>query len=148
MREPHAREEVLEDMAFANANERCQNAILSLPMEPPPTLEEVLKVCEQKVPMMRLLAGQRTKPSVRAAAADTTNASATKTSTTTKRSTWSSPKERCYHCGKMEHWVNQCPNKKDFHDFRGQGEAEAKGQWGAKCPLQKTKGRPRARPAP
>ncbi|TRZ06853.1 hypothetical protein HGM15179_020254 [Zosterops borbonicus] len=44
----HAREEVLEEMAFSNMNERCHAAILSLPLKPPPTLQHILEVCEQK----------------------------------------------------------------------------------------------------
>ncbi|RMC19449.1 hypothetical protein DUI87_04060 [Hirundo rustica rustica] len=46
-----AREEVLEEMALANANKQCKAAILSLPMEPAPTLGDVL---QQKSPDVTL----------------------------------------------------------------------------------------------
>ncbi|RMB99123.1 hypothetical protein DUI87_24313 [Hirundo rustica rustica] len=37
-----AQEQVLEEMALTNANEQCKTAILSLPMEPAPTLDDML----------------------------------------------------------------------------------------------------------
>lgn len=57
----YAREEVLEQMAFANANEQCRAAILSLLWEPPPSLHQMLKVCKTKVPLMGSPPGQRVK---------------------------------------------------------------------------------------
>ncbi|RMC19740.1 hypothetical protein DUI87_03304 [Hirundo rustica rustica] len=42
-----AQEQVLEEMALTNANEQCKAAILSLPMEPAPTLDDML---QQKSP--------------------------------------------------------------------------------------------------
>ncbi|RMC09763.1 hypothetical protein DUI87_13550 [Hirundo rustica rustica] len=39
-----AREDVLEEMALANVNEQCKVAILSLPMEPAPTLQDMLQI--------------------------------------------------------------------------------------------------------
>ncbi|RMB93014.1 hypothetical protein DUI87_30520 [Hirundo rustica rustica] len=41
-----AQEEVLEEMALANANKQCKAAILSLPMELAPTLDDVLQLTE------------------------------------------------------------------------------------------------------
>ncbi|RMC19696.1 hypothetical protein DUI87_03260 [Hirundo rustica rustica] len=38
-----AQEQVLEEMALANANKQCKAAILSLPMEPAPTLDDMLQ---------------------------------------------------------------------------------------------------------
>ncbi|RMC12208.1 hypothetical protein DUI87_11344 [Hirundo rustica rustica] len=38
-----AQEQVLEEMALTNANEQCKAAILSLPMEPAPTLDDMLQ---------------------------------------------------------------------------------------------------------
>ncbi|RMC21058.1 hypothetical protein DUI87_01915 [Hirundo rustica rustica] len=38
-----AQEQVLEEMALTNANEQCKAAILSLPMEPAPTLNDMLQ---------------------------------------------------------------------------------------------------------
>ncbi|RMC21524.1 hypothetical protein DUI87_02390 [Hirundo rustica rustica] len=39
-----AQEQVLEEMALTNAKERCKAAILSLPMEPAPTLDDMLQI--------------------------------------------------------------------------------------------------------
>ncbi|RMC20747.1 hypothetical protein DUI87_01599 [Hirundo rustica rustica] len=51
------REGILRDMVFTNANGLCRNAILSLPLDPPPTLQDMLRVCQLKVPYMQA-AGQ------------------------------------------------------------------------------------------
>ncbi|RMC19597.1 hypothetical protein DUI87_03156 [Hirundo rustica rustica] len=47
------REGILREMVFANANGLCRNAILSLPLDPPPTLQDMLWVCQLKVPYMQ-----------------------------------------------------------------------------------------------
>ncbi|RMB92886.1 hypothetical protein DUI87_30780 [Hirundo rustica rustica] len=39
-------------MALTNANQQCKAAILSLPMDLAPTLDDMLHVCTQKVPFM------------------------------------------------------------------------------------------------
>ncbi|RMC01798.1 hypothetical protein DUI87_21606 [Hirundo rustica rustica] len=39
-----AQEQVLEEMALTNANEQCKAAILSLPLEPVPTLDDMLHI--------------------------------------------------------------------------------------------------------
>ncbi|RMC18186.1 hypothetical protein DUI87_05067 [Hirundo rustica rustica] len=47
------REGILREMFFANANSLCRNAIISLPLDPPPTLQDMLRVCQLKVPYMQ-----------------------------------------------------------------------------------------------
>ncbi|RMB99740.1 hypothetical protein DUI87_23742 [Hirundo rustica rustica] len=47
------REGILREMVFANATGLCRNAILSLPLDPPPTLQDMLRVCQLKVPYMQ-----------------------------------------------------------------------------------------------
>ncbi|RMC18089.1 hypothetical protein DUI87_04968 [Hirundo rustica rustica] len=47
------REGILREMVFANANSLCRNAILSLPLDPPPTIQDMLRVCQLKVPFMQ-----------------------------------------------------------------------------------------------
>ncbi|RMC22191.1 hypothetical protein DUI87_03065 [Hirundo rustica rustica] len=47
------REGILREMVFANANNLCRTAILSLPLDPPPTLQDMLRVCQLKVPYMQ-----------------------------------------------------------------------------------------------
>ncbi|RMC15875.1 hypothetical protein DUI87_08080 [Hirundo rustica rustica] len=47
------RDGILREMVFANANNMCRSAILSLPLDPPPTLPDMLRVCQLKVPYMQ-----------------------------------------------------------------------------------------------
>ncbi|RMC20891.1 hypothetical protein DUI87_01744 [Hirundo rustica rustica] len=47
------REGILREIVFANANNLCRTAILSLPLDPPPTLQDMLRVCQLKVPYMQ-----------------------------------------------------------------------------------------------
>ncbi|RMC19212.1 hypothetical protein DUI87_03817 [Hirundo rustica rustica] len=47
------REGILREMVFANANNLCRTAILSLPLDPPPTIQDMLQVCQLKVPYMQ-----------------------------------------------------------------------------------------------
>ncbi|RMC13435.1 hypothetical protein DUI87_10973 [Hirundo rustica rustica] len=47
------REGILREMVFANANNLCRTAILSLPLDPPPTIQDMLRVCQLKVPFMQ-----------------------------------------------------------------------------------------------
>ncbi|RMC21556.1 hypothetical protein DUI87_02422 [Hirundo rustica rustica] len=47
------RERILREMVFANANNLCRTAILSLPLDPPPTIQDMLRVCQLKVPYMQ-----------------------------------------------------------------------------------------------
>ncbi|RMC20417.1 hypothetical protein DUI87_01267 [Hirundo rustica rustica] len=75
VKEEGAQEQVLEEMALANANEECKAAILSLLMELAPTLDDMLQVCARKVPFMTAHQSHSSrdafKPLQRAAAADT-----------------------------------------------------------------------------
>ncbi|RMC19226.1 hypothetical protein DUI87_03832 [Hirundo rustica rustica] len=43
------RDGILREMVFANANGLCRNAILSLPLDPPPTIQDMLRVCQLKI---------------------------------------------------------------------------------------------------
>ncbi|RMB93265.1 hypothetical protein DUI87_30387 [Hirundo rustica rustica] len=47
------REGILGEMVFANANNLCRNAILSLPLDPPLTIQDMLRVCQLKVLFMQ-----------------------------------------------------------------------------------------------
>ncbi|RMC06874.1 hypothetical protein DUI87_16324 [Hirundo rustica rustica] len=68
-----AQEQVLEEMALANANEQCKAAILSLSIEPAPTLHDMLQVCARKIPFITAHQNHssRVKPPQRAPAVDT-----------------------------------------------------------------------------
>ncbi|RMC18046.1 hypothetical protein DUI87_04924 [Hirundo rustica rustica] len=52
VKEEGAQEQVLEEMALADANEQCKAAILSLSLELVPALDDMLQVCARKVPFM------------------------------------------------------------------------------------------------
>ncbi|RMC07012.1 hypothetical protein DUI87_16465 [Hirundo rustica rustica] len=73
VKEEGAHEQVLEEIALANANEWCKAAILSLSMEPSPTLDDMLQVCAKKIPFIKAHQNHssRVKPPQKAAAADT-----------------------------------------------------------------------------
>ncbi|RMC17358.1 hypothetical protein DUI87_05939 [Hirundo rustica rustica] len=47
------RDGILRETVFANANSMCRSAILSLPLDPPPTLPDMLRVCQLKVPYLQ-----------------------------------------------------------------------------------------------
>ncbi|RMC03807.1 hypothetical protein DUI87_19560 [Hirundo rustica rustica] len=47
------RDGILREMGFANANSMCRSAILSLPLDPPLTLPDMLRVCQLKVPYLQ-----------------------------------------------------------------------------------------------
>ncbi|RMC16248.1 hypothetical protein DUI87_08463 [Hirundo rustica rustica] len=47
------REGILREMVFANANNLSRTAILRLPLDPPPTIQDMLRVCQLKVPYMQ-----------------------------------------------------------------------------------------------
>lgn len=123
-----AREEVLE-MAFSHANEKCRAAILTLPMNPMPTLQAMLEVCEQKVPWMSQPVGHQGKQTaVKTAAAVVAEASNTlpapHSSVQKKCPPRGSAERPCLLCGKTGHWCLQCPVKKDFDKFRERGGGE------------------------
>lgn len=52
VRRKNARQEVLKEMAFSNANDICKAAIITLPHDPAPTLQDMLQVCNEKVSKM------------------------------------------------------------------------------------------------
>ncbi|RMB92875.1 hypothetical protein DUI87_30769 [Hirundo rustica rustica] len=71
VKEEGAQEQVLEEMVVTNANEKA--AILSLSMEPAPTLHDMLQMCARKFPFITAHQSRsfRVKPPQKAAAADT-----------------------------------------------------------------------------
>ncbi|RMC20194.1 hypothetical protein DUI87_01040 [Hirundo rustica rustica] len=111
-----AQEQVLEEIALADANERCKAAILSLSIEPAPTLHDMLQVCARKIPFIKAHQNHssRVKPPQKAAAADTMPP-VPMPQPPPKRGTM------CLLCDQAGHWVSQCPLKKQFLDFRDDG---------------------------
>ncbi|RMC20526.1 hypothetical protein DUI87_01377 [Hirundo rustica rustica] len=66
------REGILREMVFANANNLCRTAILSLPLDPPPTLQDMFRVCQLKVPYMQGNDRDAKSPTPRVAAISST----------------------------------------------------------------------------
>ncbi|TRZ06100.1 hypothetical protein HGM15179_021007, partial [Zosterops borbonicus] len=129
VRKEHAKEETLEEMVFSHANEKCHTAILSLPWEPPPTLQDMLRVCERKVPWLgQPVSHARGKAAIQTAAAmkaDSSSASsAPHALAQSKRSFKKNASRPCALCGEMGHWCQQCPIKRDFDKFRNRGGNE------------------------
>ncbi|XP_071304702.1 endogenous retrovirus group K member 5 Gag polyprotein-like [Agelaius tricolor] len=132
------RAELLKEVAFLNANPACRDAINSLPLEPPPALRAMLEVCGKKV-LVPSSAGtpqvinsrpkQPFRPSV-AAVEETPSPDccpASRPSPQPALPTSTQPAAPCHLCGKIGHWMPQCPLRKEFHEFkRGQREASGK----------------------
>ncbi|RMC11994.1 hypothetical protein DUI87_11127 [Hirundo rustica rustica] len=129
VKEEGAQEQVLEEMALADADEQRKAAIPSLPMEPAPTLDDMLQVCARKVPFMTAHQNHssRVKPLQRAAAADMVPPVLVPRPLP-KRGT------QCLLCDHAGHWASQCPLKRQFLDFRDDGGG---GSWGPKENLSK-----------
>ncbi|RMC13202.1 hypothetical protein DUI87_10736 [Hirundo rustica rustica] len=118
-----AREHILSEIAFSNANDLCRAAILSLPLHPKPTLPDMLQVCHVKVPCMSFFTGPWPKPH-QVAAMETEDSRKTP-NTGKKHSAQSS--QKCFLCGNLGHWVSKCPLKKEVEDLKnkkGGGEGE------------------------
>lgn len=119
-----AREHILKEVASTNANSACRDAILSLPMHPSPSLHDMLEVCTRKVLIMPSREGEKRKqlpPRVSTAeeAPENTFSEATCRSPAPGPSAAKSP---CHLCGKLGHWMPDCPLRREFYEFKkGQG---------------------------
>ncbi|RMB97135.1 hypothetical protein DUI87_26419 [Hirundo rustica rustica] len=111
-----AQEQVLEEMALANANEQCKAAILSLSIELAPTSHDMLQVCARKIPFIKAHQNHssRVKPSQKAAAADTVLPVPVPRPRPKRGTT-------CLLCDQAGHWASQCPLQKQFLDFQDNG---------------------------
>ncbi|XP_054373762.1 uncharacterized protein LOC118701556 isoform X4 [Molothrus ater] len=49
VRDPKTKMEIVKEMAQRNANEVCSRVLLGLPLNPPPTLAEMMEACARKV---------------------------------------------------------------------------------------------------
>ncbi|RMC18971.1 hypothetical protein DUI87_03570 [Hirundo rustica rustica] len=132
------REGILREMVFANANGLCRTAILSLPLDPPPTLQDMLRVCLLKVPFMQGI-DQDPKPRTPRVAAASGNQQDRQ-----RRPYAPQCNNRCVICRELGHWANNCPlrdeiealkNKKGGGGGSGRtGEAGMDGRGGQRCP--------------
>uniref|UniRef100_A0A8D2QGY0 Retroviral nucleocapsid Gag protein p24 C-terminal domain-containing protein n=1 Tax=Zonotrichia albicollis TaxID=44394 RepID=A0A8D2QGY0_ZONAL len=123
VKKENAREAILEEIVFTNANEQCRAAILSLPMEPSPTLKDMLLVCNRKVPLMSVAEDTRPRllprpPQRVAVASPAPFPSAQQYPGQQRRPAMVEPTKPCLLCNKLGHWSNQCPLKKEFDEFK------------------------------
>ncbi|RMC06996.1 hypothetical protein DUI87_16449 [Hirundo rustica rustica] len=114
-------------MALADADEQCKADILSLSIEPAPTLHDMLQVCARKILFIKAHQNHssRVKPPQKAAAADTVLPVPAPRPPSKRRTT-------CLLCDQAGHWASQCPLKKPFLDFRdngGQSSQRSKGNF-------------------
>ncbi|RMC02729.1 hypothetical protein DUI87_19918 [Hirundo rustica rustica] len=103
-------------MALAHADEQYKAAILSLSIEPAPTLRDILQVCARKIPFIKAHQNHnsRVNPPQKAAAADTVPPGPVPRPPPKRGTT-------CLLCDQAGHWASQCPLKKQFLDFRDNG---------------------------
>ncbi|XP_031953815.1 endogenous retrovirus group K member 5 Gag polyprotein-like [Corvus moneduloides] len=129
VRQPAAREEVIVEMAMANANPQCKAAILSLPLDPPPTIQAMLEVCAAKAPHLQPAGSDKQRPrgmaSVGAApprpAAEqrrTTGQGVRPPSKNARRQPQQQTRNTCFLCNQPGHWTKDCPLKQEFQQFK------------------------------
>lgn len=127
IKDEKARKEVLKEIAAVNANLQCKAAILNLLMEPKPTIQDMLEVCEKKVDLATSeepSTGEpapRTGPMRRAYAANTRMPPPHPAPLPRSQR----PVDCCFLCGTPGYWWGNCPLKNEFHKFkREQGMAQ------------------------
>ncbi|RMC12148.1 hypothetical protein DUI87_11283 [Hirundo rustica rustica] len=129
VKEEGAQEQVLEEMALAEANEQCKATILNLPMEPAPALDDMPQVCARQVPFITANQSHssRVKPPQEAAAVDTVPPAPVPRPLPKRRT-------RCLLWDQAGHWASQCPLKRQLLDFR---DDEGGGSQGPRVNLSK-----------
>ncbi|RMC16948.1 hypothetical protein DUI87_06203 [Hirundo rustica rustica] len=105
------REGILREMAFANANAMSRTVILSLPSDPPPTIQEMLRVCQLKVPFTQAGDTDQRGRIPKVAAHDGARPSETPVP---KRRPYVPNRQRCYICRDAGHWASQSPLKEEI----------------------------------
>ncbi|RMC20666.1 hypothetical protein DUI87_01518 [Hirundo rustica rustica] len=101
------REGILREMVFANANNLCRMAILSLPLDPPPTIQDMLRVCQLKVPFMQGNDQDGKHKTPRVAAISGTQQEHI-------RRPYAPQRNKCIICQEPGHWANNCPLRDDI----------------------------------
>ncbi|RMC10111.1 hypothetical protein DUI87_12909 [Hirundo rustica rustica] len=106
-----ARRGILREMAFTNANSVSRTAILSLPLDPPPTISDMLRVCQIKVPLIQAGETEQQRVKTPKVAAINTQPS---TGPTPQRKPYVPNRQGCYLCGNVGHWAAQCHLKNEL----------------------------------
>ncbi|TRZ10835.1 hypothetical protein HGM15179_016267 [Zosterops borbonicus] len=122
-----ARKKLVTSLTFKHANQVCKKAMLTLPRNPKPTLQDYVEVVTEIVPLMTSGKPERLehrKKAVHAAAAATStsrqdNAAVTpKTPRQGRHPSRSTADRPCALCGKRGHWWQACPLRQEFQEFK------------------------------
>ncbi|TRZ11627.1 hypothetical protein HGM15179_015480 [Zosterops borbonicus] len=130
-----ARGRLLQSLAFKHTNQVCTQAILTLPREPKPTLQDFIKVVTEVVPLMTPARPEKKshRQTVVAVVADTQPSPTTnpipgpKTPGLNRRPSGRPADRPCALCGRRGHWWQKCPWRDEFHQFKKQKEGEKGG---------------------
>lgn len=131
LRREQSCEDMLEQLAFMNANEKCQATIPTLPLKPSPTVDDMLNVCEKHVPHLSSTESQRgRKATITAAetAVEPATPSAPPRTLAQKKCSFRGAADRlCVLCGPKGHWCQQCPRIWEFNQFLSEKKGEEGG---------------------
>ncbi|XP_030800633.1 endogenous retrovirus group K member 113 Gag polyprotein-like [Camarhynchus parvulus] len=124
------RQEMVAAIAASNANAACKAAILSLPLQPAPTLKQMLLVCARKVPALRQTTAVKTPSAGKRVSVaegpevfmynpeDPIEVAASQGPGTPRQQ-----RGHCHLCSKEGHWMPDCPLRKAFYQFRREHES-------------------------
>ncbi|RMC20095.1 hypothetical protein DUI87_00975 [Hirundo rustica rustica] len=103
VQDPTAQTELIKEMAQRNANEACRRVILGLPIDPSPTLPQIIEACTKKAELFSL---PERKPG------STNPKTVAPVSPEMKRQQTSPEKLQhiiCFQCKKPGHFAKDCP---------------------------------------
>ncbi|XP_041907881.1 uncharacterized protein LOC121676035 [Corvus kubaryi] len=141
VKQPVAREEVITEMAMINTNPQCKAAILSLPLDPPPTIQAMLEVCAVKAPHLQPAGSDKQRSRGTISVGTATHHTAADQKRTAGGSNRPPPaknsqkqpqqqtKNTCFLCDQPRHWTKDYPLKRQFYQFkREQGSGGLEGR--------------------
>lgn len=137
-----ARERLVTSLAFKHANQACKQAMLTLPRNPKPTLQDYVEVVTEVIPLMtpgRPEKQDHRRKSVNiAATADPSSRpdnAAPRTPRPARQPSRGAADRPCALCGRRGHWWQACPLRKEFQEFKQNKEGGGEGG-GGKNPRQ------------